>query len=121
MSHLLPRMQDNSRSTSPPPQHRRQRLVLRRRRDRALARQVIQRRDLRRSHLRRMALPGEVDKAPDPVHIRLLRPLAVMQPPHRIAHLVKQSRRLRRGGVSTRFVHRSAATAIGIAGEPLRA
>jgi hypothetical protein len=68
-------------------------LILRRRRHVTLHREMAQeRRDLGRSHLRRMPLTVEEDEAPDPVDVRLLGPRAAVAQPKRDPDPIEQAR-----------------------------
>jgi len=65
-------------------------LVLRRCGHIALARQIIQEdRDLGGSKLQWMALPREIDKPPDPLHVDLFGAIAVVPPSDRITQLLQ--------------------------------
>lgn len=69
---------------------RRQRLVLRRGCHVPLPRQMIQkRRDLICAKRRRMSFSGEIDKPLDPMNVRFLRALAVVESPNSLTHAVE--------------------------------
>jgi hypothetical protein len=77
-------------------QQRRLGLVLRRSRHRALDRQMTQkRRHLDRIHVEGMAFFMEQNEAPNPLHIGILGPNAVVPEPNLLTHPVKQTHGLK--------------------------
>ena len=71
-------------------EQRRERLVLRGRRHLPVTREVVQkRRYLLGAELSGMALAGEIDKALDPMDVRFLRAVAVVQSPNSVTHALE--------------------------------
>jgi hypothetical protein len=71
---------------------------------------IEERRHIRRGHLRRMPLPGKVDKALDPMNVHLLRSAAIVPAPNGVPHQFQQSRLLLgRVGINVLRPHNSPA------------